>query len=68
MSKLHATARETLRDAGVSVAEWQRRNHMGDTWTGDECGCPDDRCIGFHHFSPDDCRCLPAMLSDPNWR
>ena len=64
MSRLNATARETLRVAGVSVAEWHRRNCMGDKWTGDACGCPDSRCIGSHHSGPDDCECLPALLEE----
>jgi hypothetical protein len=33
-------------------------------WTGDSCGCPDDRCIGEHHDSGEDCGCLSALLSD----
>lgn len=59
---LNEHALETLAAAGVSVPEWRRRNDMDETWTGDACGCPDDRCIGFHHDRPDDCRCLPALL------
>lgn len=61
---LNAHALETLAAAGVSVPEWRRRNDMDDTWTGDVCGCPDSRCIGFHHHGPDDCGCLPALLQD----
>jgi hypothetical protein len=68
MSALNASARDTLRAAGVSAAEWRKRNHMSKTWLGDACGCPDDRCIGFHHYASDDCGCLSALLSDPNWR
>ena len=64
---LNATALDTLRAAGVSVAEWRKRNYMGAEWTGDACGCPDSRCIGFHHAGPDDCQCLTALLSEPNW-
>ncbi len=61
-ARLNATARATLAAAGVSVVEWRRRNHMGEEWRGDICGCPDDRCIGFHHEGPDDCGCLRALL------
>lgn len=25
---------------------------------GDRCGCPDDRCIGYHHYEDADCWCL----------
>ena len=65
MTALNEFARETLREFGVTVAEWRRRNGMGNKWFGDECGCRDDRCIGFHHFGPDDCGCLVALLSEP---
>lgn len=34
------------------------------TWRGDSCGCPDDRCIGFHHDRPDDCHCLPVTVGE----
>lgn len=61
--KLNEYAKATLRDAGVSQAAWFRANLYDDgTWGGDACGCPDDRCIGFHHFGPSDCRCLPVLL------
>ena len=63
---LNAEARDTLRTAGVSQAAWTR-HHFGDdakTWRGDACGCPDDRCIGYHHDEQDDCGCLTALLGD----
>ena len=63
MSKLNATARATLKDYGVSQAGWARRNYYSDgKWHGDACGCPDDRCIGYHHDGPEDCGCLPVLL------
>jgi hypothetical protein len=64
-SKLNDTAKATLRDAGISHAAWFRANGYQGTWGGDSCGCPDDRCIGFHHTGPDNCRCLPALLAGP---
>ena len=55
---------ETLRNAGLSQAEWARRNGYSDgKWGGDLCGCPDDCCIGYHHDEDDDCGCLPAVLA-----
>lgn len=69
MSALNATAKATLAAYGVSRAEWARRNFspafgqpLDGRWLGDACGCPDDRCIGFHHDGPDDCGCLPVLL------
>ena len=65
MSALNATAKATLRACGVSQAGWARRNYFSDgKWGGDACGCPDDRCIGYHHDDPDDCGCLRALLDD----
>lgn len=64
--RLNADARATLRLSGVSQAAWIRR-HCGETvrvWLGDACGCPDDRCIGYHHDETDECGCLTALLSD----
>ena len=53
------TARERTTIAGYT------RHYFGDQgWHGDLCGCVDDRCIGFHHDSEDDCHCLPAWLDD----
>jgi hypothetical protein len=62
--QLNETAKAALRDAGVSQAAWARANYMSDgKWTGDACGCPDDRCMnGFHHIGEDDCGCLPVLL------
>jgi hypothetical protein len=64
MSQLNETARAVLRRAGVTPAEWDRANWgNGTTWTGDSCGCPDNRCAnGFHHMGADDCGCLPTLL------
>jgi hypothetical protein len=62
--KLNDTAKAELRAWGVSQAEWARANYSFDgTWHGDACGCPDDRCIGFHHHRPDDCQCLGVLLA-----
>lgn len=68
--KLNNEARDALRNAGVSQAEWIRRHFGADakTWHGDACGCSDDRCIGFHHDAQDDCQCLPALLREVSRR
>ena len=64
MTRLNATAKAALKNYGVSQAEWARRNYYsGGRWGGDACGCPDDRCTGYHHDGPDDCGCLPALLA-----
>lgn len=36
-----------------------------NTWTGDTCGCPDDRCIGYHHDADvDECPCVLSLAAD----
>jgi hypothetical protein len=63
MPELNETAKAMLRDAGITEAEWDRANYgTGSNWTGDACGCPDSRCIGFHHFHAGDCGCLPVLI------
>jgi hypothetical protein len=64
MAALNAAAKAALKAARVSQAAWARANYMeSGQWSGDACGCPDDRCIGFHHFGPDDCGCLDVLLT-----
>ena len=58
MAKLTEDAKITLREAGVSQAAWAREHFADGQWHGDACGCPDDRCIGFHHYGAEDCGCL----------
>jgi hypothetical protein len=62
---MNTEARERLRAAGISEAQWARQNYFQDgTWHGDACGCPDDRCIGYHHDATDECGCLDALLAE----
>jgi len=64
MTALNAAAKAALRDAGITQAAWARANFMSDgRWGGDACGCPDDRCIGYHHDGPDGCGCLDVLLT-----
>lgn len=64
MARLNAAAIATLKAAGVSPALWDRANYGdGSKWTGDACGCPDDRCKdGFHHYPDQACGCLATLL------
>jgi hypothetical protein len=65
MAELNTAARLMLREAGVSEEAWARHNRYSDgDWYGDACGCPDDRCIGYHHFENEPCGCLPVLLAD----
>lgn len=64
MATLNAEARETLDVYGYTPKQWAKIHPTDGTWHGDECGCSDDRCIGFHHDAADDCQCLPAMITE----
>lgn len=62
MAKLTQTARDTIKGSGLTIAGYVR-HHFGDAgWHGDRCGCPDDQCIGYHHYDESDCGCLPVLL------
>ena len=64
MSGLSKNARTVLREAGVPPATWARAHYdTNGTWSGDACGCPDDRCKdGFHHHPDQECGCLRTLL------
>ena len=64
MTRFSLAAKATLDAHGVSQAEWARRNgYQPGQWGGDSCGCPDDRCAGYHHDEDEECGCLPALLA-----
>ncbi|EWT04823.1 hypothetical protein N864_05800 [Intrasporangium chromatireducens Q5-1] len=70
-SRLSPAARETIRSwwpvAGVrppTIAGYVRHWFPDGQWGGDECGCTDDRCIGYHHDELDECGCLPVLLDE----
>jgi hypothetical protein len=63
VTRLNVAAKAALREAGVTQAAWAREHFTDGKWHGDECGCIDDRCIGYHHGENDDCGCLPALLA-----
>lgn len=46
------------------VFVWPEWPDGDDTWPGDECGCPDDACIGYHHAADRPCGCLLTLLRD----
>ncbi|MEU8226171.1 hypothetical protein [Kribbella sp. NPDC048915] len=61
----------TLAMAGITPQQWIEASWYGYvppadqalTWTGDLCGCTDDRCAnGFHHMELTDCGCLPVLI------
>lgn len=79
MTKLNSEARRILAAAGITVRDWiayggwlkevtddagYRRWVPETEWRGDECGCSDDRCIGFHHDEGEECGCLQAIIAN----
>jgi len=64
MAYLSEHAREVIRERGGTVAGYTRFYFPDGTWAGDSCGCPDDRCIGYHHDGAEGCYCLPVTLAD----
>lgn len=73
MKILTRQARETIKNYWVVGPKGAQRltiagyvRHEGyktaESWGGDRCGCPDARCIGFHHYDATDCGCLPVLL------
>ena len=54
-----------LADRQMTVEDYIDYFYPGkDSWTGDMCGCPDDRCIGYHHEAGDSCGCLNVKLEE----
>jgi hypothetical protein len=77
VTALNAAAKAALRDVGVTQVDWAREwfpcnGKPGDlsteigrpVWLGDACGCPDDRCTGYHHDENEECGCLKALLAE----
>lgn len=62
--RLSPLARAEIQDYGVSVADFIRHWDKDGVWRGDRCGCPDDRCIGYHHDNATDCGCLPVVVQE----
>ena len=55
-------AREAIKARGLTIVGYSRHYFEEDRWRGDECGCTDDRCTGYHHDASDECGCLPVLL------
>lgn len=64
MARLNEDARLILAGHDVTPREWTKHHQGYGRWSGDACGCPDDRCIGHHHDANEPCGCLRALLSD----
>jgi hypothetical protein len=60
--QLTVDAKDEIHAAGLTIAAYVRFTFPDGQWGGDECGCTDDRCIGFHHERRDECQCLPVLL------
>lgn len=60
---LARAATDYLRDCwDISRARWIAEYYPDGQWGGDRCGCPDDRCIGFHgDHEPGECPCVEYL-------
>lgn len=64
ITRLNAAARATLRANGIGLTAWYRYHFGTNKWHGDACGCPNDRCIGYHHAANEECGCLPRIIEN----
>ncbi|MDN5587304.1 MAG: hypothetical protein L0G69_12170 [Brevibacterium sp.] len=64
MTRLNDEALTVLSGYDVTPNQWIKHHGHGDEWGGDECGCPDDRCIGHHHLADEPCGCLRMLLNE----
>jgi len=67
MNVLSRHARQVIKDHGITVREYISHVSGGPdaSWSGDVCGCLDDRCAnGYHHDGLEDCGCLPVLLRE----
>lgn len=66
MTRVNYAARATLRAEGLGPTAWAKLHGYASAadWRGDECGCTDDRCIGYHHDANEECGCLPALIEE----
>lgn len=60
-------AKSEIMAAGLTLRAYARSMQWADNaegrWYGDACGCPDDRCIGYHHEEGENCGCLTSLLA-----
>lgn len=70
MPRLNSEARETLRAEGFTTRQWAQLHGFASAadWSGDACGCTDDRCIGHHHDANEECGCLSSLIADQHRR
>ncbi len=61
---LTRAARETIKASGLTIRAFILENQGDENWHGDDCGCTDDRCIGFHHEEHEECGCLPVLIEE----
>jgi hypothetical protein len=65
MSVLGRPAVAQLATWGITRRQWIAEHGGTDgKWYGDRCGCPDDRCTGFHHAEDAFCGCVEALAKE----
>lgn len=63
-NRLSRAALHELRLYGLTRAQYAQHFWDDGRWHGDTCGCPDDRCVGYHHDADEECGCLPVLAED----
>jgi len=63
-TKITQAVRNDLKGAGLSLVRYSRLTTGAAAWSGDVCGCPDDRCVGHHHEEWEECGCFRTLLAD----
>ena len=64
VAHLNEAAIASLTGYEISREQWIAHHGYNGTRMGDACGCPDDRCAGYHHGADEECGCLPVLLED----
>ena len=63
VSGLSRAARATIAAEGITVRQYVDHHAGQDVsrWPGDQCGCTDDRCDGYHHMAGEPCPCVEVL-------
>ncbi|WGD37584.1 hypothetical protein [Lysinibacter sp. HNR] len=61
---LSLAAQAELANHGLTPKDWAKIHGHGSQWFGDVCGCPDNRCSGYHHEDWEKCLCITSLIQE----